>query len=190
MPTRYSRTLISLGTPTITGRTLRSSGEEARGARPQGCPPGQAPRAATRSVMSAGAMPQSRPPALLVADPSGKVLEHPRLLATVRSGDEVLLPPEPGVPLPEGGRLVHLPGRRPVGVDPDTGALVLVSDVQVGRRRFVPDAVGALVPPGWTRTYLPGEVKAEGPVLTQWAYTGAGWDGEAGTAVVWALHTD
>ena len=140
--------------------------------------------------MSAGAMTPSRPPALLVADPSGKVLEHPRLLATVRSGDEVLPPPEPGVPLPEGGRLVHLPGRRPVGVDPDTGELVLVSEVQVGRRRFVPDAVGALVPPGWTRTYLPGEVKADGPVLPQWAYTAAGWDGQRGGAVAWALHTD
>src|SRR6516225_1105234 len=133
-------------------------------------------------------MPPSRPPALLVADPSGKVLEHPRLLATVRSGDEVLPPPEPGVPLPEGGRLVHLPGRRPVGVDPDTGELVLVSEVQVGRRRFVPDAVGALVPPGWTRTYLPGEVKADGPVLPQWAYTAAGWDGQRGGPVASARH--
>ncbi|HEY3585721.1 MAG TPA: radical SAM protein, partial [Myxococcaceae bacterium] len=101
-------------------------------------------------------MPPSRPPALLVADPSGKVLEHPRLLATVRSGDEVLLAPEPGVPVPEGGRLVHLPGRRPVGVDPDSGALVLVSEFQDRRRRFVPNAVAALMPPGWTRTYLPG----------------------------------
>jgi len=127
-------------------------------------------------------------PALLVADPAGKVLEHPRLLATVRSGDEVLLPPEPPVALPEGGRLVQLPGRRPVGVDPDTGALVLVSEFQLGRRRFVPDAVGALVPPGWTRTYLPGEVKADGPVLPQWAYTAAGWD--ATGPVTWALHTD
>ena len=81
-------------------------------------------------------MPSSRMPALLVADPSGKVLEHPRLLATVRSGDEVLLPPEPGTQLPEGGRLVHLPGRRPVGVGPETGELVLVSEVQVGRRSF------------------------------------------------------
>ncbi|HET9036704.1 MAG TPA: radical SAM protein, partial [Myxococcaceae bacterium] len=135
-------------------------------------------------------MSPSRTPALLVADPSGKVLEHPRLLATVRSGDEVLLPPEPAIPLPEGGRLVHLPGRRPVGVDPETGELVLVSEFQAGRRRFVPHAVGALVPPGWTRTYLPGEVKADGPVLPQWAYTAAGWDRERGTAVAWALHTD
>jgi len=127
-------------------------------------------------------------PALLVADPSGKVLEHPRLLATVRSADEVMLPPEPPVALPEGGRLVHLPGRRPVGVDPETGDLVLVSEFRDGRRRFVPDAVGALVPPGWTRTYLPGEVKAHGPLLPQWAYTAAAW--EAGGPVAWAVHTD
>src|SRR5262249_13776903 len=148
------------------------------------------PRAPTRGVMWRPAMPLSRTPALLVADPSGKVHEHPRLLATVRSGEELLLPPEAPVPLPEGGRLVHLPGRRPVGVDPDSGELVLVSEVQLGRRRFVPDAVGALVPPGWTRTYLPGEVKADGPVLPQWAYTAAGWDADGGGAVAWALHTD
>ena len=129
-----------------------------------------------------------RAPALLVADPSGKVMEHPRLLATVRSGEELLSPPEPGAPLPAGGRLVHLPGRRPVGVDPDSGELVLVSEVAVGSRRFVPDAVGALLPPGWTRTYLPGEVKADGPLLPQWAYTAAGWG--RGEAVVWGLHTD
>jgi wyosine [tRNA(Phe)-imidazoG37] synthetase (radical SAM superfamily) len=133
-------------------------------------------------------MPPSPIPALLVADPSGKVLEHPRLLATVRSADEVMLPPEPPVALPEGGRLVHLPGRRPVGVDPETGELVLVSEFRDGPRRFVPDAVGALVPPGWTRTYLPGEVKADGPLLPQWAYTAAAWDSRG--PVAWAVHTD
>jgi wyosine [tRNA(Phe)-imidazoG37] synthetase (radical SAM superfamily) len=133
-------------------------------------------------------MPVSRTPALLIADPTGKVLEHPHLLATVRSGEEVMLPPESPVPLPESARLVHLPGRRPVGVDPETGELVLLSEVEVGRRRFTPHAVGALVPPGWTRTYLPGEVKADGPVLPQWAYAAAGWD--RGGPVTWALHTD
>ena len=49
---------------------------------------------------------------------------------------------------------------------------------------------GRSLPPGWTRTYLPGEVKADGPVLPQWAYTAAGWDGRRGGAVAWALHTD
>jgi wyosine [tRNA(Phe)-imidazoG37] synthetase (radical SAM superfamily) len=73
-------------------------------------------------------------------------------------------------------------------VDPDSGELVLLSEMRLGHRRFVPDAVGALLPPGWTRTYLPGEVKADGPLLPQWAYAAVGW-GRHGP-VVWGLRTD
>ncbi len=125
---------------------------------------------------------------LLFADPKGKVLEHPYLLATVRSGEEVLLPQDRPIALPEAGRLAHLPGRLPVGVHPETGELELVREMKVGGKTFVPHAVGALLPPGYTRTYLPGEVKADGPILPQWAYTAAAW-GEGGP-VAWALHTD
>ncbi len=125
---------------------------------------------------------------LLVADPQGTVMEHPWLLASLRS-DETLLPPQ-GRPiaLPHGATLAHLPGRLPVGVDPDTGELVPVRHFELDGRRFTPHAVGAVLPPGYTRTYLPGEVKHFGPVLPQWAYTAAAW-GEDGP-VVWALHTD
>ncbi len=115
-------------------------------------------------------------------------MEHPSLLATLRSG-ETLGPPEGRpIPLPPGARLVHLPGRLPVGVDPETGELTLVREMRVGGRSFTPHAVGALLPPGYTRTHLPGEVKADGPVLPQWAYTAAAWGADG--AVVWALHTD
>jgi pyruvate-formate lyase-activating enzyme len=125
---------------------------------------------------------------LLFSDAEGRVMDHPRLLASVRSGEELLGPSEPPIPLPRGARLAHLPGRRPVGVDPSTGELTLVREVLVRGRRIVPHAVGALLPPGYTRTYLPGEVKDDGPLLPQWAYTAAAWgDGEA---VVWALRTD
>ncbi len=126
---------------------------------------------------------------LLLSDEKGRVVEHPWLLATVRSGEA--LEPAHGHPvaLPERGRLVQLPGHRPVGVDPDTGALTLVREFTLGGRRFVPTAVGALMPPGYTRTLLPGEVKDEGAgVLPQWAYTAAAWT-ERGP-VAWALHTD
>ena len=128
---------------------------------------------------------------LLFADPAGKVMEHPRLLASVRSGGELLPAGGEPIPLPRAGKLVHLPGRLPVGVDPGTGELELLREVRIGRRRFTPHAVGALLPPGYTRTFLPGEVKGEGPVLPQWAYTAAAWLGGArGGAVAWALHTD
>ncbi len=127
------------------------------------------------------------PHKLLFADPRGKVLEHPYLLATVRRGEEVLPPPERPIPLPADGKLVHLPGRLPVGVHPQTGELELVREVTVGGKTFVPHAVGALLPPGYTRTYLPGEVKADGPVLPQWAYAAAAWQNGP---VAWALRTD
>jgi wyosine [tRNA(Phe)-imidazoG37] synthetase (radical SAM superfamily) len=92
------------------------------------------------------------------------------------------------IPLPPGARLAHLPGRRPVGVDASTGELTLLREVVVRGRRIEPHAVGALLPPGYTRTFLPGEVKADGPLLPQWAYTAAAWG--QGEAVAWAVRTD
>jgi pyruvate-formate lyase-activating enzyme len=115
-------------------------------------------------------------------------MEHPYLVATLRHGEELVPPAGRPIPLPEGGKLAHLPGRLPVGIDPETGELELVREMKVGGRTFVPHAVGALLPPGYTRTYLPGEVKADGPVLPQWAYTAAAWGADG--PVVWALHTD
>ncbi|MFN0061682.1 MAG: radical SAM protein [Myxococcaceae bacterium] len=127
-------------------------------------------------------------PKLLFADASGRVFEHPTLLATARSGANVLFPEERPIPLPKHARLAHLPGRLPVGFDPKTRQLTLLSSYQDGRKTFIPHAVGAVLPPGYTRTLLPGEVKGDGPTLPQWAYTAAGWAG--GQAVVWAVKTD
>src|SRR2546422_3535481 len=98
---------------------------------------------------------------LLFADQSGRVYEHPELLA----------PPgldEP-VPLPAHATLSVLPGRRPLGFDA-TGATVELRGVQ---------AVAAVLPPGWTRSELPAYRKgAIAPILPQWAYTAAAWDTE------------
>lgn len=128
-------------------------------------------------------------PKLLLAQPDGTVVEHPYLLATLRSGDSLLPPEDKPIPLPGDGRLVHLPGRLPVGLNPETGDFELVREFKVGKRKFVPNAVGAFMPPGYTRTFMPGEVKSDsGPVLPQWAYTAAAW-GKNGP-VVWAVHTD
>ncbi len=131
---------------------------------------------------------------LLFADDRGRVYDHPRLLAAVRSGDEVAAPPEKPLPLPEGGTLTMLPGRRPVGIDPESGAVVVVREVKVGRRTLVPHAVGATLPPGYTRTFLPAAARpalatvAAAPILPQWAYTAAALDRDA--PVAWAIHTD
>ncbi len=132
-------------------------------------------------------------PTLLFADDRGRVYDHPRLLAAVRTGDCVEAPGERSVPLPAGASLAMLPGRRPVGIDPATRSLVVLHEVELGRRTIVPHAVGATLPPGFTRTYLPAAARPDpaslenAPILPQWAYTAAGF--ERGP-VVWALRTD
>jgi pyruvate-formate lyase-activating enzyme len=132
-------------------------------------------------------------PRLLFADDAGVVYDHPTLLAAARSGDELLLPTERPVGLPGGAVLALLPGRRPVGFDAATGERVVLNEVKVGRRRVLPHAVGATLPPGYTRTLLPAFYRpslatAQAPTLPQWAYTAAGF-GDDGP-VTWALHTD
>jgi pyruvate-formate lyase-activating enzyme len=132
-------------------------------------------------------------PRLLFADDKGVVYDHPSLRAAARSGDDLFEPSERPIGLPEGATLAMLPGRRPVGIDPDSGALVVLDEVRIGRRRVVPHAVAATLPPGFTRTLLPAAQRpslavAAIPILPQWAYTAAGL-GDDGP-VAWALHTD
>jgi pyruvate-formate lyase-activating enzyme len=128
-------------------------------------------------------------PRLVFADPEGKLYDHPVLVAAARHGEALGEPDERPIPLPPFGNLASLPGRLPVGIDPDTGEPVVLDRMRIGHREFVPVAVGALLPPGYTRTLLPAdEPRPDAPVLPQWAYTAAGWGPEG--PVAWALHTD
>ncbi|MGC4115361.1 MAG: radical SAM protein [Myxococcales bacterium] len=131
-----------------------------------------------------------RLPKLLFATPAGTILEHPTLLSVGRSGDDLLIPSEAPVALPEFAKLVHLPGRRPLGLDPETGEVQVLDRFRdpEGGRSFAPDAVAAVLPPGWTRTFLPAARREKGPPLPQWAYAAAGWGAKG--PVVWAMRTD
>lgn len=107
---------------------------------------------------------------LAVADCHGRVYDHPGLFAIGRSGDllsEVF--PEEWIPLPEGATLVSLPGTRAVGIDGQTGEMAAAED------DFT--AVGALLPQGYTRLYLPAYVKKdrEAPALPLFGYTAVAW---------------
>ncbi len=90
---------------------------------------------------------------LVYADSNGQVYDHPGLLAVGRNGDmltEIL--PEELIPLPDGATLVSLPDTVPVGMDPDTGEMKKLDGC---------NAVGALIPQGFTRLLLPGYVKTD-----------------------------
>ncbi|PWW05291.1 pyruvate-formate lyase-activating enzyme [Paenibacillus cellulosilyticus] len=88
---------------------------------------------------------------LVYADADGNVFDHPTWIGLGRSGDMVVeLMEDELIPLPEGATLVGLPHTRPIGLDPKKGMAVLPGDVQ---------AVGALLPQGYTRLNIPSYVK-------------------------------
>ncbi|WP_051321957.1 radical SAM protein [Alicyclobacillus contaminans] len=101
-------------------------------------------------------------------------MNHHRYLPTGRTGAYLTdIEPAEWIPLPKGATLAWLPGTRVIGVRPDTGEMVqLEGDTY---------AVGALLPQGFTRLYLPGYVKRsrDAEPLPLFGYTAVGWlDGE------------
>lgn len=91
---------------------------------------------------------------LVYADAKGNVYDHASLHGLARSADMIVeIMEEELIPLPAGATLVSLPSTRPIGMDPSTGEMVpLPGDLQ---------AVGALLPQGFTRLCLPGYVKTD-----------------------------
>ncbi|WP_424769112.1 radical SAM protein [Paenibacillus sp. sgz302251] len=110
---------------------------------------------------------------LVYADAKGNVFDHPDFVALARSGDMIVeIMENELIPLPNGATLVSLPFTRPIGLNPVTGDMqVLPGDVQ---------AVGALMPQGFTRLCLPGYVKADkNEKLPLFGYTAVVWkDGQ------------
>ncbi|MGS5017879.1 radical SAM protein [Paenibacillus sp. JJ1683] len=91
---------------------------------------------------------------LVYADEKGNVYDHASLYGLARSADMIVeIMEDELIPLPEGATLVSLPSTRPVGMNPETGEMVsLPGNMQ---------AVGALLPQGFTRLCLPGYVKTD-----------------------------
>jgi len=106
---------------------------------------------------------------LVYADREGRVYDHPDYLALARSADQAVeILEEELIPLPAGATLVSLPGTRPLCMDPASGRMLpLPGDYE---------AVGALLPQGFTRLLLPGYVKADrAAVLPLFGYTAVVW---------------
>lgn len=114
---------------------------------------------------------------LVYADEKGNVFDHPSLYGLARSGDMIVeIMEDELIPLPEGATLVGLPSTRAVGMDPETGEMMpLPGDAQ---------AVGALLPQGFTRLCLPGYVKTDKSYkLPLFGYSAVVWkDGRFYTA--------
>ncbi len=107
-------------------------------------------------------------PYVLYADGAGNVFEDESLYAVGRSGYYAdRIPDTDWIPLPEGGNLYELIGRRPVGIDVKTGEM---------RPSDKGWAVAAFIPPAYTGLYLAAYLNtAEAPTLPLFCYTAVGF---------------
>lgn len=85
--------------------------------------------------------------------------------------DAMPIPEEDWIPLPDGGNLYELPGRRGIGIDVQTGEMRLCEKGW---------AVAAFIPPAHTGLFMAAyETAADAPTLPLFCYTAAGWkDGQ------------
>ena len=106
-------------------------------------------------------------PHMLVADEQGNIYDHPDFLLLCRRGEEWSLPrPDELMPLPEESELFMLPGRRAVGLNPETGETEVMEDW----------AVAAFAAPAHTLTAHPVYMTDEGaPMLPLFAYGAVGF---------------
>jgi len=104
---------------------------------------------------------------MVYADASGNIYDHPDLLLMSRRGDEWGLPrPEELMPLPDESEFFLLPGRRAVGLNPETGQAEQLDEL----------AVAAFAAPGHTLTAHPVYVTdKDAPRLPLFAYGAVGF---------------
>jgi wyosine [tRNA(Phe)-imidazoG37] synthetase (radical SAM superfamily) len=113
-------------------------------------------------------MAKSISPFLLYSDGQGNIFEDTSLYVLGRSGwDAVEVDPEDWIPLPEGGNLYELPGRRGIGMD------VISGEIRLCEKGW---AVAAFIPPAHTGFYMAAyETLPDAPTLPLFCYTAAGW---------------
>ncbi|MDE3248788.1 MAG: radical SAM protein [Bacteroidota bacterium] len=107
-------------------------------------------------------------PYLLYSDGKGNIFEDDTLYATGRAGwDAYPVEPDDWIPLPDGGSMYELPGRRGIGIDVKTGEMRLCEKGW---------AVAAFIPPAHTGLFIAAyETGPDAPTLPLFCYTAAGW---------------
>lgn len=109
----------------------------------------------------------------MAADEEGNVFDIPEYAAPGRSGSCFTLPAEEEwIALPPGSDLFHLPGRIPLGIDRQSGELVLIPQYQ-GISLM---AVSAFLAPAYTLYHHPAyQTQLDAPRLPLYAFSAIGW---------------
>jgi len=127
---------------------------------------------------------------LLFARQNGELIDFPAIKMAVRTGHTIVEPrKEDLIPLPEGATITALPYRIPTGISKDNGKLINLRFNPYSKKRETVWAVGALLPQGFTRTYVPAfSTPPEQKKLPLLGYTAVGI--QRGQLMVAALQTD
>lgn len=115
-------------------------------------------------------------PALLFSDREGNIREFTDLEVVGMSNGTFIRPAlEDWIPLPEGSDLFTLPGRLPIGWDPDSDEPVLLTENPYDTGSAV-QAVAAFMAPAHTAIFTSSyQTQPDAPTLPLFAYTAVGW---------------
>ncbi len=121
-------------------------------------------------------MPKTDTPYMVMANEDGDIFEHPHLKMLGASGRDFRVPQAPEIiPTPHGTDFYILPGRHPVGYDPDGEDQRVVEEFN-GQPVY---AVSAFLPPAYTVLLWAPFVKMDSPpLLPLYAYASLGWTEE------------
>ena len=99
--------------------------------------------------------------------------DHPHLVMVGDAGrGPECIGPEELVPVPPGSDFYTLPGRQPVGMDPDTGEIVVMEGPYT--------AVSVFLAPAWLRLRHPiYQRQDDAPILPLYAYSAIGFSGDS-----------
>jgi pyruvate-formate lyase-activating enzyme len=124
-------------------------------------------------------------PFLLFSTSNGKIYSHPYLrMAASSFGRNLTIAEKELMQMPKGSSLFYLPGRLPVGFNPETGVLEVLENFE-GEKVY---AVSAFTIPAILRLYNPAAFSVKPKILPLWAYTACGF--YAGKYYIAAMRID
>ena len=116
-------------------------------------------------------------PFMLYADAEGRIYEHPYLRMAGFSGSNyTLIESEDLMVMPEFSKLFYIPSCPPLGLDPHTGRVETIYEMDMEGGAESCYAVAVFLEPGFVRTHLPAvDYSAKSFVLPSWAYGAVGF---------------
>ena len=116
-------------------------------------------------------------PYMLFADKNGNIYDHPyyRMVGIIGSVP-VIIRSEDLITLPAFSKLFFIPDCPPLGLDPETGEIITVHEVEIENEKIRCQAVAAFPEPGHVRSHLPAaDYGLKSYTLPMWGYTAVGF---------------